>query len=206
MKVIGITGGIGSGKSLITDILQDYYKALILNTDLIAKKQMEVGGESYQNVVEYFGTDILLQDGSIDRNKLAGIVFHDQEKLGILSSLTHPPVINEVQRIINDKREEENIPFVAIETALMIEAGLDYLCDEVWYIYSPENNRRERLKSTRNYTDEKIDAIFQRQSKEEDFRKKYSKVIDNSGDIESVKAQVEKLICSLNEEYPQRIS
>ena len=194
MKVIGITGGVGSGKSLVTEILKEQYGALILNTDLIAKKQMEIGGESYSKVVDYFGKEILCRDGSIDRNKLAGIVFVDEEKLKKLNQITHPTVIEAVQKEIDQKRNEGIVPYIVIETALMIEAGLDYICNEVWYIYSSEQDRRVRLKANRNYSDEKIDSIFQSQSKDAEFRSRYRNVIENCGDINQISEQVEALI------------
>lgn len=194
MKVIGLTGGIGSGKSLVAKILKEKYQAYILNTDKIAKTQMEPGGASYQAVVDYFGPGILSEDGTINRNKLAAIIFEDKEKRLKINELTHPKVLEEVQAEIARIREQNLAPYVVMETALMIEAGCDYLCDEVWYVHAPEDIRRERLKRERNYTDEKIDDIFNNQSKEADFRARFSKTIENVGDISYVEAQVDKLL------------
>ena len=87
----------------------------------------------------------------------------------MLNSLTHPNVLHEVQREIAIKKESKAVPYCIIETALMIESGYDFLCDEVWYVHSSQETRRQRLKKHRGYTDEKIDAIFDSQSKEEDF-------------------------------------
>ncbi|NLK27038.1 MAG: dephospho-CoA kinase [Clostridiales bacterium] len=196
MKVIGITGGIGSGKSLVAKILVEKYGAYFLNTDRIAKEQMEVGGVSYHGVVEYFGKEILEQDGSINRKKLAEIVFHDKDKLKQLNALTHPQVLKEVLEELSSLRKEGKVPYVIIETALMIEAGFDYICDEVWYVYTPEEIRRERLKKERNYSDQKIDRIFEFQSKPEEFRKRFPKVIENVGDLKSLEQQVDQLLAS----------
>src|SRR5690606_28985502 len=136
MKVIGITGGIGSGKSLVADIMIMKYNAYLINTDMIAKEQMMPDGISYPGIVEYFGEEILNKDGTIDANKLADIVFKDKEKLLKLNSLTHPNVLTEVKRIIAGMREGKKTPYCIIETALMIESGYDFVCDEVWYVYS----------------------------------------------------------------------
>ena len=144
MKVIGITGGIGSGKSLVADIMIKKYKAYLINSDSIAKEQMMPGGVSYEGVVEYFGKQILMEDGTIDKGKLSKIVFSDKDKLLKLNSLTHPNVLIEVQRIIAHKRDSRIVPFCIIETALMIEAGYDFVCDEVWYVHSPQDIRRSR--------------------------------------------------------------
>lgn len=197
MKVIGITGGIGSGKSLVLNILKDKYGALLIDTDGIAKQQMEVGGVSYHGVVEHFGYDILQEDGSIDRGKLAKIVFSDREKLQKLNELTHPNVIQVVRRQIKEARKKQSIPFMVIETALIIESGLDSVCDVVWYVHATEENRRTRLKINRNYSDEKIDSIFASQSKEEAFFKRYPLVIYNNGDISELEKQVEQLMVKM---------
>ncbi|MBB2182490.1 dephospho-CoA kinase [Lachnospiraceae bacterium MD1] len=194
MKVIGITGGIGSGKSLVADILKKKYNAYIVNTDAIAKKQMEPGGASYQGVIDYFGQDIVAEDKSIDRQKLSAIVFDNKEKLKKLNELTHPQVLKAVLEEVNTLREVGNIPYIVIETALMIEAGYDYFCDEVWYVYSPEEERRKRLKRDRDYSDEKMDAIFKSQSKDAAFRERYSIIIENTGDVDELEVQIQRLL------------
>lgn len=196
MKVIGITGGIGSGKSLVADILKNKYHARVINTDRIAKEQMEIGGASYQNVVECFGTDILATDKSIDRKKLAAIVFEDKAKLNQLNQLTHPLVLMAVKEEIHHARVSKSVPYLIIETALMIESGFDFICDEVWYIYAPEGERRNWLIKERGYSQEKIDSIFHSQSKAETFRAKFPRVIENVGDIQMLESQIEKLLLS----------
>jgi dephospho-CoA kinase len=197
MKVIGLTGGIGSGKSLVANILRDKYKAYILDTDSIAKAQMEPGGASYEEVVDYIGDSILDPDGRINRSKLAAIIFDDKDKRLQINEITHPKVLEQVKAEIQAMRNRGTVPYILVETALMMEAGYDYICDEVWYVYAPEEERRERLKRDRSYTDEKIDSIFQNQSKEEAFRRTYSKVIENVGDISLIEEQVDALIQSL---------
>ncbi|MDD3174756.1 MAG: dephospho-CoA kinase [Herbinix sp.] len=194
MKVIGLTGGIGSGKSLVAKILQEKYGAYILNTDGIAKEQMEPGGASYQEVVDYFGQEILLEDGSINRNKLAVIVFKDKEKRHKINEITHPKVLASVKEEIQLIKNKEEVSYLVVETALMIEAGYDYICDEVWYVHTPEEERRSRLKKERNYSDEKINSIFENQSRAEAFRAKFPKVIENIGDISMLEQQVDKLL------------
>ncbi len=194
MKVIGITGGIGSGKSLVTRIMEEKHGALVVNTDQIAKEQMDPGGVSYQEVVAFFGTDILAEDGTINRHRLSLIVFEDKEKLNKLNAITHPKVLVEVRKEIDRHRALADIPYLIIETALMIEAGYDFVCDEVWYVYASEERRRDWLKASRSYTDEKIDSIFASQSKADAFRQKFPKVIENIGAVSFLEEQVEKLL------------
>ena len=198
MKVIGLTGGIGSGKSLVADILRDKYKALILDTDSIAKRQMEPGGESYRLVVEHFGEEILSPDGRIDRQKLADIIFRDAGKRLKINQLTHPIVLEEVKKEIESRRKSGITRYLVVETALMIESGYDYICDEVWYVYAPEEQRRRRLKESRGYSDEKIDSIMANQKKDEEFRAKYNKVIENTSDRQHLEKQVDDLIRNMD--------
>jgi len=160
----------------------------------IAKKQMMPGGISYGPVVQYFGKEVLKEDGTIDRLKLAKSIFTDDENRLKLNSLTHPNVLIEVQKEIQEKRKAGDSPYCIIETALMIEAEYDFICDEVWYVYSPANIRRQRLKSSRGYSDEKIDDIFKSQSSEKDFFDRYSKVIYNDGDIPNIEEQIDNLL------------
>jgi dephospho-CoA kinase len=197
MKVIGLTGGIGSGKSLVANILRDKYKAYILDTDSIAKAQMEPGGASYEEVVNYIGESILETDGRINRSKLASIIFDDKDKRLKINEITHPKVLEQVKAEIQAVRDSGTVPYLLVETALMMEAGYDYICDEVWYVYASEEERRERLKRDRSYTDEKINSIFQNQSKEEAFRKTFSKVVENVGDIRLLEEQVDAFINNL---------
>lgn len=194
MKVIGLTGGIGSGKSMVAEILREKYKACILDTDSIAKRQMEPGGESYRLVLEHFGEEILCPDGRINRQKLADIIFRDASKRLKINQLTHPIVLEEVKKEIESRRKSGTTEYLVVETALMIESGYDFICDEVWYVYAPEELRRRRLKESRGYSDEKIDSIMANQKKDEEFRAKYNKVIENTGDRQCLQKQVDALI------------
>lgn len=194
MKVIGITGGIGSGKSLVAHILKEKYHAYIINTDRIAKEQMEPGGISYPGVVEYFGTKILKEDGSIDRSKLSQLVFRDKAKLKVINQLTHPNVLLAVEEEKEAVRAAGVHPYFIIETALMIESGYASVCDEVWYVQASQEARRKRLKADRGYSDEKIDAIFQSQSKDEDFLRHFRIVVTNNGNIADLEAQIDKIV------------
>ncbi len=194
MKVIGLTGGIGSGKSLVAKILKEKYGAVVLDTDSIAKQQMEPGGVSYQEIVDCFGKEILSEDGVIDRGRLAAIVFDDKEKRLKINEITHPKVLRYVKEEIRRYGEEQRLPYLVVETALMIEAGYEYICNDVWYVFSPEEERRKRLIRERNYSDEKINTIFENQSKAEAFRARYAKVIENTGDIIQLEQQVDNLL------------
>ncbi|HHT96990.1 MAG TPA: dephospho-CoA kinase [Clostridiales bacterium] len=190
MTVIGVTGGIGSGKSLVCRILEDKYKAYIINTDEIARKQMAKGGNSYINIVDYFGEDILLKNGEIDRIKLAIIVFNDNNELLKLNQITHPNVIERVKDIIANNKSD----IIAIETALAVESGLDLLCNQVWFINSSEEIRKKRLMETRNLSEDKIKSIFKSQLKAKDFIDKGYVIIENNNGIKELEERIKKLL------------
>lgn len=184
MKVIGITGGIGSGKSTISNILENNFNALIISTDAIAHKLMRKGMVSYEKILDYFGEGILDANKEIDRVKLAECVYGQRDKLLLLNSFTHPYVMDYVKELI--KIKEMEFPIIVVETALPREAKLHEICDEIWYVHASYEVRRNRLKSSRNYSDEKIDTIFSNQMKEEEYRMICTHEIVNEGSLEKI--------------------
>ena len=121
MKVLGITGGVGAGKSTILDYLNRRYHARIIEADKVGHFLMEPGQKVYYHIVETFGSGILRGDQSIDRQKLGKLVFDDQEKLVKLNCLVHPAVKEYIASEIEKERKEGQVPFVAVEAALLIE-------------------------------------------------------------------------------------
>ena len=200
MKVVGITGGIGCGKSTVIGILNENYQCYIINTDQIAADLMKKGNLSYEKVVEYFGTDILYEDGEINRKKLASRVFKSERDLLKLNSFTHPLVREEVQAKVKQMRdvaavEPEMAPeLVIVETALPYEARLKEYCDEIWYVTASLEVRRERLKSNRNYSDEKINDIFNKQLSEEAYQEFCAHILVNDTTIEDVLRQIKEVL------------
>jgi dephospho-CoA kinase len=184
MKVIGITGGIGSGKSTISNILENNFNAFIISTDAIAHKLMGKGMVSYEKIVDYFGESILDDNQEINRTKLAQCVYGQRDKLLTLNSFTHPYVMDYVKELI--KLKEVEYPIIVVETALPREAKLNEICDEIWYVHASYEVRRKRLTSTRNYSDEKIDTIFSNQMKEDEYRKLCTHEIVNEGSVEKI--------------------
>lgn len=184
MKVIGITGGIGSGKSTISNILENNFNALIISTDAIAHKLMRKGMVSYEKILDYFGEGILDANQEVDRVKLAECVYGQRDKLLLLNSFTHPYVMEYVKELI--KIKEMEYPIIVVETALPREAKLHEICDEIWYVHASYEVRRNRLKSSRNYSDEKIDTIFSNQMKEEEYRMICTHEIVNEGSLEKI--------------------
>ena len=190
--ILGITGGIGAGKSTVLKILEEKYHFIIFDADSIAHELMMSKKAIYNKILKCFGNNILLPDGNIDRKKLGVIVFHDKLKLEQLNNIVHPAVISEIlYRIETIQSKNKEADFV-IEAALLIESGCYKICDHLWYVYSNSKTRNCRLKKDRGYTDEKINSIVSNQLKKEEFLKYADDVIDNSFTLEETQAQIEK--------------
>lgn len=188
MKVLGITGGVGSGKSSVLAYLEEAYSAVICQMDHVARELQNRGTCCFERIVETFGSQILADDGELDRTVLGTIVFSNEIKLQQLNAIVHPEVICEVQRRIQESRAE-GCPLFVVEAALLPDVGRE-VCDELWYIYADEKVRRQRLKASRGYSDEKITKMISAQPQEGEFREVCQTVIDNSGDFEDTKTQI----------------
>lgn len=188
MKVLGITGGVGSGKSRVLGYLEEAYGAVICQMDDVARKLQQKGTRCFERIVETFGPGILSADRELDRAALGAVVFSDEERLHELNGIVHPEVIRAVRQRIRES-EENGCPLFVVEAALLPDVGRE-LCDELWYIYADEEIRRQRLRASRGYTDEKITQMIASQPGEERFRAACAVVIDNSGDFEDTKKQI----------------
>ncbi len=188
MKVLGITGGVGSGKSEVLNYLREAYGAVVCQMDETAKRLQEKGTGCFRKIAEAFGPEIIGADGELDRKKLGARVFSDSEQLRLLNSIVHPEVLRSVSADIR-KHTEEGTPLYVVEAALLPDVGGE-LCDEIWYIYASEEVRRERLKASRHYSDEKITDMIASQPSEETFRRACTAVIDNSGPFENTERQI----------------
>ena len=192
MKVYGITGGAGTGKSEVIKMLQENFGGCVIMSDEVARELMQKGNISYQLIVEYFGRDILMDDGEIDRKKLADHVFNNKEALEKLNSMTHPYVKDEIRKLIAEAEASGECRFVALESAILLECGYEDICDEFWYVYTKPEIRRQRMKETRNYSDEKVDSVMRNQQPDEVFFKQCSFVIKNNTTLSDVYDQLKE--------------
>lgn len=195
--VIGLMGGVGSGKSTVADILKNEYGAHLLLTDDIAKDLYKKGKRCYEKIVKLFGVEILDSTGEIDRKKLASIVFADKNKLEQLDLIVHPLVMDEVIRRIEMIRKQESNPCIVIETALLISAGYRQLCDQVWYVSVDDIVRQKRLQESRGYSLEKIQAILNNQMSESEYSDNSDKILYNSTDMRFLIEQVRKCMSDI---------
>lgn len=191
MKIIGITGGVGAGKSYILDYIEQNYKVRIIKTDEAAELLRTPGHRCYEKIVAFLGESILNEDNTINKNKMAQMIFSNQEKLEKVNEIIHP----EVNRYVAEEIEKEKLmgkkDYFFIESALLIENHYDEICDELWYIDTREEIRRERLKKNRGYSEEKISDIISKQLPEEEFKKHCRVILDNNGEKEDVYRQID---------------
>ena len=193
MRFIGITGGVGAGKSAILAHLASKPGIRVMLADEIAHDLMQPGTECFQKLKEKFaGEDIYQPDGSLDRAQLATVIFSDDRKREELNAIVHPAVR---EYVLQQKETEERagkLFLLVLEAALLIEEHYDEICDELWYIYADEETRMERLKQNRGYSEEKCRSIFRNQLSEEEFSNHCDFEIDNSGDFKETKKQIQQ--------------
>lgn len=194
MRIIGITGGIGTGKSTVLNILKEKHNANIIETDKLAHSLMLPGESAYVKIVETFGDSILNDDQSINREQLGSIVFKDKAKLEQLNHIVHPAVKEYILEDIKQKRIENQISLYVIEAALLIEDGYKEICDELWYIFADKEERMKRLLSGRGGTAEKWEKVMLNQSDEAYYRKYCDYVIDNGKSIEFTENIINELL------------
>lgn len=192
MKVIGITGGVGAGKSEILAYLREHANCHIIMADKVAHDLEKQGGVCYGQIVALLGKGIVAEDGEIDKSKMAARIFTDRQLLARINAIVHPAVKQYIINEIAKERKIGRIDYLFIEAALLIENGYSKIVDEMWYIHTDEKIRRDRLKASRGYSDEKIESIMREQLSEEEFHKNCSTVIDNSKTLESAYGQIDK--------------
>lgn len=190
MKFIGITGGVGAGKTEVLNFIRQHYKCEIYLADEVAHLVKEPGTECYDRLVELMGREILQADGWIDKAKMARQIFEDEQLLEQVNAIVHPAVQEYLLERLEMARANQQVELFFVEAALLIEAGYEALVDELWYVYADAEVRRSRLRASRGYSQEKITAIMSNQLSEEEFRAHCDFVIDNSGTLEESMKQI----------------
>lgn len=196
MKVIGITGGVGSGKTEVLSFIENMVDCIVIRADELAKSLEKSDEVCYQPLVDLLGVAILGSDNEIDYKKMATAIFSSdtEDILSKVNNIIHPEVKKRILSMIDIEKNKGQIEYFFIEAALLIEDNYDTICDEMWYIYTDVSIRRQRLKESRGYSDSKIDSIIKSQLDDAVFRRYCKYTIDNSGRIEETKRQLETLL------------
>lgn len=189
MRVIGLTGGVGAGKSLVSDLLHKRYGAEVILADEVSHDLMEPGRPGYQAVVEALGDSFLKPDGSMDRAKLAGIIFKDDKARDTVNRIIHPMT----WKTIEEKISASQADLIVVEFAVVGKRDRERF-DELWYVRASIEVRAKRLRENRGYDEARIKGIMDSQLTEEEFLKIADRVIDNDGSIEDLRGQLSAIL------------
>lgn len=190
--IIGLTGGIASGKSTVSALLLDK-GAQLVDADVIAREVMLPGHPVLAAVVRHFGEDILAADGTLDRAKLGNIVFQNPEARQRLNGLTHPAIRQEIKDRMYRLEEEDPDRLIVVDIPLLYESELDNLFEKVIVVYVPRDIQRARLVERNGLTTEQAESRLNSQMDLEVKRSRADYVIDNSSDLKHTEAQVAAL-------------
>lgn len=197
MKVIGLTGGIGSGKSTVSGYLAEL-GAVIIDADKVGHEAFKPHTAAWHDVVEAFGNEVLAPDGEIDRAKLGGVVFNNPESLKKLNGIMHPRIKQMIKIQIENYRKK-GLKMVVVEAYGLIEADWISIVDQVWVTVSSESVVLERLKKQRVLDEEQILARIRSQLSPEERGKYADVIIQNDGKLEEMKGKVKELWAGLQQ-------
>lgn len=201
MKFIGITGGVGAGKSAVLDYLAKQDGVRVMRADDIAHDLMEPGTDCYEKIKHQFaGADIFCENGQFDRGKMAAVIFSEETMRRRMNEIVHPAVKEFVKQEAQEERRKGALNLLVLEAALLIEEHYDEICDELWYIYTKESVREERLMESRGYSREKVHQIFASQLDEDTYRRCCKVVIDNNGTPDETFLQMESALKNMESE------
>lgn len=186
--IIGLTGGIASGKSYVAGILREL-GAEIIDADEIYRGLIQPGAPLHEKIVSLWGTEVIASDGSIDRKRLGSIIFSSDEERKKLNALTHPLIIEAIKEQLGNRRGK----IAVLMAPLLIEAGQQHLVDELWFVSLDEEKQITRLIERDNLTGDDARRRIHAQMSQEEKMKSAHYIIDNSGTPESTKTQVTDL-------------
>ncbi len=188
MFVIGLTGGTGSGKSTVASILSRY-GGKVIDADLIAREVVARGSKALEELVEYFGREILDEDRNLNRKKLAQMVFTDREKLQLLNNITHKYIVERMLEELEKLKSEGNARFIVIDAPIPVEHGFLDVADTVWVVAADPDQRIRRIMERSDLTYEEAVNRINSQISQEDYIKIAHEVIYNNGTFEQLEKE-----------------
>lgn len=190
MRVIGLTGGIASGKSTVAKILEDK-GAYLLDADIIAREVVEPGQSAWEEIVDWLGESILLPDKTIDRARLAELVFNDRDKLAKLNNIVHPRVGSRFVILSENIKVNDPEAVIIYDIPLLVETGMEDIVDLVLLVYVPRGVQIDRLQRRDNLSRAEAELRLEAQMPLEEKKKFADVIIDNSGSITETASQVD---------------
>ena len=186
--IVGLTGGIGSGKTAVSDLFQDL-GITIVDADLASRVVVEKGREELNKIAEHFGEDILTSDGELDRAKLREVIFNSEEEKLWLESLLHPAIASQIQKELDSSRS----PYTILVSPLLLETNQKNYCSTVLVVDVPVETQIERTSKRDNVSEEQIKSIIASQINRDSRLEQADEVILNDGSIESLESKVQEL-------------
>ncbi|MFZ5965962.1 MAG: dephospho-CoA kinase [Bacillota bacterium] len=195
--IIGLTGGIASGKSTASKVIQSL-GIPIIDADIIARQIVEIGGPALAEIEAAFGSIVLNKDGSLNRKLLGSLIFSDESKREQLNQITHPRITKEIEHQVDAIRNSKDTKILVIDAALLIEMNMQRLVHEVWLIaVEPEIQLQRLMARDQLNTSEALERI-QSQMRIEDKKKYADVIINNNGNLEDLRNQIIKELQRLN--------
>ncbi len=198
MQVIGLTGGIATGKSTVSAILKKA-GAVIIDADRIARAVVKKGLPAYREILKNFGPKVLLPDGEINRAVLGDIIFNDPSKKQLLNNIVHPHVRREINRQLKAVEKSEPNTVAILDVPLLIEGAMHKNLRDVIVVYTPEDVQIKRLMQRDNISEAAALARVRSQMPIEEKKKRATMVIDNSGSMEQTRKQTLEILKRLND-------
>ncbi len=187
--LLGVTGGIATGKSTVARILEEMGAATI-DFDVVSREVVAPGKPAWQQIVEYFGKEVLKKDGTLDRKKMAEIVFHQPEKRKKLEECTHPRIFEEYLRRVEEYLSKDARAIIQAVVPLLIESGVQSLFHKILLVYTPERIQIERLIERDGISRDMAERILQAQMPIEEKKAHADYIVDNSGPVSEMKTQL----------------
>lgn len=191
MKIIGVTGSSGAGKTTICTILEKKYLAHIIDADKVAKRLTKKGSMYLNSIVDYFGIGILDSTGELKRKELATIIYEDEEKRSALNNLTFTYVVNEIKENINKLQDKE---LIVIDAPLLYESNLDKICDLVIGVVAKEEDKIDRICLRDDISEEMAKKRLSIQLNDDYIKNRADYIIVNNGNIEELEEEIKKII------------
>jgi dephospho-CoA kinase len=193
MKIIGVTGGIGSGKSTVSRIL-DEMGAAIIDADVIAREIVQKGQAALNEIVKFFGKDVIDNEGELNRRKLGSLVFNDKDKLESLNKITHKYITERIKEKILDISDAGSVELIVVDAAIPFQYGFMDVVDEIWVVLSDIEVRIARVMARSGLSHEQVVERIKSQKSDQEYLSFAHKVLINNGSVAELKEQVANLI------------
>ncbi|MGE5615014.1 MAG: dephospho-CoA kinase [Bacillota bacterium] len=200
MRIIGITGGIGSGKSTVSRILKDL-GAVVVDADAVARSVTQAGGKAVKELADYFGNEIIREDGELDRAKLASLAFADDVKLNALNSITHKYILEKIHETVESLKKSGKFVITVIDAPIPVKEGFLDLVDEVWVVLADKDSRIKRVMERSGFSHDEVSARIDAQLNDEEYIRLADEVLYNNGSVEDLEQAVVRLFLQKKQEW-----